>query len=83
MEFKTVDKNFEIPVFGLGTWGIGGFLETDSSQDENSIQAIKKAIELGYSHIDTAELYGAGHCEELIGKAAKNSDRSKVTSSPP
>ncbi len=78
MEYKTLTKSFKIPVIGLGTWGIGGFMKTDSSKDKESIQAIKDAIELGYSHIDTAELYGAGHTEELIGSAIKNIDRSKL-----
>jgi diketogulonate reductase-like aldo/keto reductase len=78
MEFKLLDKDFKIPVLGLGTWGIGGFMDTDSSNDEKSIQAIKDAIDLGYTHIDTAELYGAGHSEELIGKAIKALDRSKL-----
>ena len=78
MKFKILGKDFKIPVLGLGTWGIGGFLETDSSNDEKSIQAIKDAIDLGYTHIDTAELYGAGHSEYLIGKAIKDLDRSKL-----
>src|SRR5690606_9793351 len=71
-------ENFKIPVLGLGTWGIGGFRTTDYSNDDKSIQAIRDAINLGYTHIDTAEGYGAGHCEELIGKAIKNLDRSKL-----
>ncbi len=78
MEFKLLNKDFKIPVLGLGTWGIGGFMETDSTNDEKSIQSIKDAIDLGYTHIDTAELYGAGHSEELIGKAIKGLDRSKL-----
>ncbi len=78
MEFKLLDKDFKIPVLGLGTWGIGGFMETDSSNDEESIQSIKDAIDLGYTHIDTAELYGAGHSEDLIGIAIKDLDRSKL-----
>ena len=78
MEFKILDKDFKIPVIGLGTWGIGGFMETDFSKDEESIQAIKDAINLGYTHIDTAELYGAGHSEELVGKAIKEFDRTKL-----
>ena len=53
-------------------------MEPDLSQDEESIQSIKEAIELGYSHIDAAELYGAGHTEELIGIAIKDLDRSKL-----
>lgn len=78
MGYKTLTDDFKIPVIGLGTWGIGGFMETDSSKDEEGIQAIKDAIELGYTHIDTAELYGAGHTEELIGNAIKDLDRSKL-----
>jgi diketogulonate reductase-like aldo/keto reductase len=78
MEYKTLSGNFEIPVIGLGTWGIGGYMEADFSKDEEAIDAIKQAISLGYSHIDTAEVYGAGHTEELIGKAIKNIDRSTL-----
>ncbi|MBU0999334.1 aldo/keto reductase [Patescibacteria group bacterium] len=78
MIYKALTDDFKIPVIGLGTWGIGGFMETDSSKDEEAVQAIKDAIELGYSHIDTAELYGAGHTEELIGNAIKDLDRSKL-----
>lgn len=78
MNYKTLIDDFKIPVIGIGTWGIGGFRETDSSKDKEGIQAIKDAIELGYTHIDTAELYGAGHTEELIGNAIKDLDRSKL-----
>lgn len=78
MEFKSLDKGFKIPVLGLGTWEIGGLMEADSSSDNGSIKAIRDAIDLGYTHIDTAELYGAGHSEELIGKAIKDLDRSKL-----
>lgn len=78
MEFKKLKENFKIPVLGLGTWGMGGFLEKDQSNDEFFIKAIKNAINLGYTHIDTAELYGAGHTEELIGEAISTLDRSKL-----
>lgn len=78
MEYKNLTADFKIPIIGLGTWGIGGFMEPDFSKDEESTHAIKSAIELGYSHIDTAELYGAGHTEELVGNAIKNLDRSKL-----
>jgi diketogulonate reductase-like aldo/keto reductase len=78
MEYKTIAKNFKIPVLGLGTWGIGGLLEKDTSNDEFCIETIKNAIDIGITHIDTAELYGAGHTEELIGKAITSADRSKL-----
>lgn len=78
MEYKKLINDVKIPVLGLGTWGIGGFMEKDDSEDEKGIIAIKKAIELGYTHIDTAELYGDGHSEELIGEAIKDFNRSKL-----
>lgn len=78
MDYKSLTDNFKIPVIGFGTWGIGGFMEADYSKDKEAVRAIKYAIELGYSHIDTAELYGAGHTEELIGNAIKDLDRSKL-----
>ena len=78
MEYKILSEDFTIPMIGLGTWGIGGYMEADFLQDEKSIDSIKHAIALGYSHIDTGEIYGAGHTEELIGEAIKNFDRSTL-----
>ena len=77
MEYKSI-SNIKIPSLGLGTWLIGGDKEADYSDDKNAIKAIKTAIELGYNHIDTAELYGNGHCEELIGEAIKDFDRKQL-----
>jgi diketogulonate reductase-like aldo/keto reductase len=78
MKYRILGNNIQIPVIGLGTWGMGGFLEKDLSQDEKVIQAIRNALSLGYTHIDSAELYAAGHTEELIGKAIRTVDRSKL-----
>lgn len=78
MEAKLTNQNLEIPVIGLGTWGIGGLLDPDYSNDEESVQSIVEAIEMGYTHIDTAALYGGGHTEELIGRAIHSLDRSKL-----
>jgi diketogulonate reductase-like aldo/keto reductase len=77
MEYKEID-NFKIPVLGLGTWQIGGEIEADYRNDLRDIELIQKAIERGLTHIDTAELYGAGHCEEVIGEAIKKFDREKL-----
>lgn len=59
----------KVPVLGLGTWGIGGKDQGDSSSDSQAVAAIQSGIELGMTHIDTAEFYGAGHTEELVGEA--------------
>lgn len=78
MKIKKLANGFELPVIGLGTWKFGGERESDYSKDKESVAIIKKAIELGYTHIDTAEVYGAGHCEELVGEAIQKFDRKKL-----
>ncbi|HJW91052.1 MAG TPA: aldo/keto reductase [Anaerolineales bacterium] len=60
-----------IPALGLGTWEIGGRTSPDYSRDRGDLEALRAALELGYRHIDTAEVYGGGHAEELIGRAIK------------
>lgn len=75
---KTLKSDFSLPVYGLGTWQMGGRFDRDDSNDKQEVTAIKAAIEHGISHIDTAEIYGAGHCEELVGQAIKGADRSKL-----
>lgn len=52
-----------VPVVGLGTWQMEG------NDREAAIVAIRRAIELGAVHIDTAEIYGRGFVEELVGEA--------------
>lgn len=72
MEFKELSNTgVKIPVIGMGTWGIGGGLSPDYSSDEYSIKALRKGIELGMTLIDTAEMYGKGHSEEIVGEAIK------------
>lgn len=77
MEYKTIGE-VKIPVLGLGTWLIGGATEADYSEDTQAIDAIKKAVKMGYNLIDTAEYYGNGHCEELVGEAIKEIDRQSL-----
>jgi len=76
--FKELGKTGErIPAIGLGTYGLGGYTFPDKSSDKNAIEVIRYAIERGMNFIDTAEMYGAGHSEELIGEAIKG-QREKV-----
>jgi len=77
MEFKTTG-GVKLPVLGLGTWGMGGRMEKDDSQDDKCIKVIKTAINIGYTHIDTAEVYGNGHAEELVGEGIKCADRENL-----
>lgn len=63
---KKLKGGFEMPVYGLGTWQMGGRFERDSNNDDAAdIRAIKEAIKLGVTHIDTAESYATGRAEEL------------------
>jgi len=72
MKYKTLGKsNLRIPAIGQGCMGIGGYLSQDSRQDDNQIKALQMGIDLGMTFIDTAEGYGDGHSEELVGKATK------------
>lgn len=76
---KKLKSGFEMPVFGLGTWEMGGRMEHDPKNDDNAdIQAIKNAIDAGITHIDTAEIYADGYSEKLVQKALKSYDRKKL-----
>lgn len=52
-----------VPVIGQGTWN----MENDSRAA--CIEALRTGIRLGMTHIDTAEMYGSGACEEIVGEA--------------
>ncbi len=78
MEYKTLHHGGQIPVLGLGTWKMGGAMAPDYSQDTRVIKALQTALELGYTHIDTAEMYAGGHTEKLIGRAIQGLDRERL-----
>ena len=70
MQFRPLGHTHEsIPVVGLGTWGIGGEMGPDSSRDEAGIRALRLGLDLEMKFIDTAEMYGAGHSEEVVARA--------------
>jgi myo-inositol catabolism protein IolS len=53
---------------GLGTWGMSGAF-WGAADDAESIRVIHQALDLGVTLVDTAEAYGWGHSEEVVGKA--------------
>lgn len=66
-------SNLQIPKIGFGTWRIGGGNDADYSSDDRSLAALRSALDLGYTLFDTAESYAAGHAEELLGRAIRES----------
>ena len=75
MRYRSLPDGDQIPVIGLDTRRMGGGSEPDPSQDEQVLDVLHMALELGYTHIDTAEMYGGGHTEELIGQVIRDFDR--------
>lgn len=68
-----------VSAVGLGTWGIGGgFWSVDRSRDSEWIYAIRYALSRGLTLIDTAEMYGGGHTEELVGEAVREFPREEI-----
>lgn len=78
METLKLSDGGRLPVIGLGTWDIGGGRTSDHSRDDEMTALIRDAIEMGYTHIDTAEMYGAGHCEDLVGRALQDFNREEI-----
>jgi diketogulonate reductase-like aldo/keto reductase len=71
-ESKTFGKiDTPVPVLGMGTWQLGGF-------GDDPVPALRRGLELGMTLIDTAEAYGGGESERLVGKAIAGFDRSEL-----
>jgi diketogulonate reductase-like aldo/keto reductase len=72
MKYETL-PTVTLPKIGFGTWKIGGGSFPDLKTDPVSLAALHSAIETGYTHFDTAEMYANGHAEELLGLAIRDS----------
>ena len=64
--FETVPlkSGLALPTIGFGTWRLG----ESASDREAEIAALERAIEVGFTHFDTAEMYGDGRTELLLGE---------------
>ena len=68
------NSDMELTPIGFGSWAVGGgdWAFSWGPQDDNdSITAIHKALDLGINWIDTAAVYGLGHSEEVVARALK------------
>jgi aryl-alcohol dehydrogenase-like predicted oxidoreductase len=72
---KLGNSDLHITRVGYGAWAIGGSgwqFAWGSQNDDDSIAAIHRSLELGVNWIDTAAVYGLGHSEEVVGRALKS-----------
>ena len=70
MDYKELGKSgVKIPLLGLGTWGIGGFSSKHFGGDDEAVRALRLGLEMEMRFIDTAEMYGRGHSEEVVARA--------------
>jgi aryl-alcohol dehydrogenase-like predicted oxidoreductase len=71
MNLRPLGKTgLEVSEIGFGAWGIGQTMWI-GAQDEESLRALERAIELGVNFIDTALAYGDGHSEKLVGRTVR------------
>ncbi len=66
------NSDLQISSIGFGAWAIGGGdwqFSWGHQEDDDSVAAIHRALELGINWIDTAAIYGLGHSEEVVAKA--------------
>jgi aryl-alcohol dehydrogenase-like predicted oxidoreductase len=78
MQMRTLgSKGPEISVVGYGAWEAGGQLWGSAPADDQLKDAMRAAIDAGCNWIDTAEIYGRGRSEELVGQVA-NERRDEV-----
>lgn len=66
--------DLHLTTVGLGTWAIGGpgwKFGWGPQDDALSVRTIHEAVDLGVNWIDTAAVYGLGHCEEVLGRALR------------
>ncbi|MFI6032827.1 aldo/keto reductase [Streptomyces sp. NPDC051315] len=70
-------SGIQVSALGFGCWAIGGEWQDPEGQplgwgrvdDEESVRAVRRALDLGVTFFDTADVYGAGHSERILGRA--------------
>jgi len=77
MKYETVHQ-ITLPKIGFGTWSIGGGSYPAPNLDAASLTALRTALEVGYTHFDTAEAYASGHSEELVGRAIRETNAKRA-----
>jgi aryl-alcohol dehydrogenase-like predicted oxidoreductase len=72
MRYRTLGRTgWKISEIGFGAWAIGG--SWGAVDDKAALEALRRAIDLGVNFIDTADVYGDGRSERLVGKVRRDS----------
>ena len=76
MRYRRFGKmDWQISEIGYGMWGMGGWT---GSEDQESLESLQRAIDLGCNFFDTAWGYGEGHSEGLLGKIVRSNPGKKL-----
>jgi aryl-alcohol dehydrogenase-like predicted oxidoreductase len=67
--------NWNVSEIGYGMWGMGGWTGSD---DDESLAALQRAVDLGCNFFDTAWAYGEGHSEKLLGQIVRANSAKKI-----
>ena len=82
MKYRTLGKTgLTVSEIGFGAWAIGGNAYGNSygsTDDTTSLKALNKAHELGCTFYDTADAYGFGHSETILGQALQGWRREEI-----
>jgi aryl-alcohol dehydrogenase-like predicted oxidoreductase len=79
MHYRTLGRTgLLVSEIAYGAWGISGS-GWIGAQDQESLQALQRAIDLGVNFIDTALAYGEGHSERLIGQVLRRNTNTQIT----
>jgi aryl-alcohol dehydrogenase-like predicted oxidoreductase len=70
METRKLGRDLEVPALGLGCMGMSEFY--GAGDERESIAVVHRALDLGVTFLDTADMYGVGRNEELVGRAIRD-----------
>jgi aryl-alcohol dehydrogenase-like predicted oxidoreductase len=77
MEYRTLGRTgWQVSAISFGAWGIGG--DWGTVDDAESLAALHKALDLGLNFIDTADVYGDGRSETLIGQVLRERSGERI-----
>lgn len=65
------NTSVKLPLIGQGTTRVGSYADATPERDRQRMDALRFGIDLGLNFLDTAQLYGGGHSEEVVGQAIK------------